>query len=107
MTTVQTAPARRVFVRQLAAATAAVALPSLGRAQATTPSAGRRFAPQPGRWRSFEVTTRVDIARADGVTRVWLPIPSVNTDWQRIDSELPQVVGLHNVAGIACPTPLP
>ena len=83
MTTVQTAPARRVFVRQLAAATAAVALPSLGRAQATTPSAGRRFAPQPGRWRSFEVTTRVDIARADGVTRVWLPIPSVNTDWQK------------------------
>ena len=84
MTTVQTAPARRVFVRQLAAATAAVALPSLSLAQATTtPSAGRSFAPQAGRWRSFEVTTRVDIARADGVTRVWLPIPSVNTDWQK------------------------
>jgi transglutaminase-like putative cysteine protease len=61
-----------------------VALPSLSLAQATTtPSAGRSFAPQAGRWRSFEVTTRVDIARADGVTRVWLPIPSVNTDWQK------------------------
>ncbi len=84
MTTVQTAPARRVFVRQLAAATAAVALPSLSLAQATTtPSAGRSFAPQAGRWRSFEVTTRVDIARVDGVTRVWLPMPSVNTDWQK------------------------
>ncbi len=85
MTTVRTAPARRVFVRQLAAASAAVALPSLGMAQAATNPAAveRRFAPQPGRWRSFEVTTRVDIARVDGATRVWLPIPSVNTDWQQ------------------------
>lgn len=31
---------------------------------------------------------------------------SVNAAWQRIDTELPQVVGLANVAGIACPTPL-
>ena len=69
MTTVQTAPARRVFVRQLAAATAAIALPSLHTAHAATPPATeRRFAPQAGRWRSFEVTTRVDIPRVDGVT---------------------------------------
>ena len=80
MTTVRTAPARRVFVQQLAAATAAVALPSLHMAHAAT---DRRFAPQAGRWRGFEVTTRVDIARADGPTRVWLPIPSINTDWQK------------------------
>ncbi len=84
MTTVKTAPARRVFVRQLAAATAAIALPSLHTAHAATPPATeRRFAPQAGRWRSFEVTTRVDIPRVDGVTRVWLPVPSVNTDWQQ------------------------
>ena len=31
---------------------------------------------------------------------------SVKGAWERIDAELPQVVGLANVAGIACPTPL-
>ncbi|WP_341728902.1 SDR family oxidoreductase [Brooklawnia sp.] len=31
---------------------------------------------------------------------------SVKATWERIDAELPQVVGLANVAGIACPTPL-
>lgn len=46
MTTVQTAPARRVFVRQLATAAAALAIPSLHMAQAATE---RRFAPQAGR----------------------------------------------------------
>ncbi|MGB3954851.1 MAG: SDR family oxidoreductase [Brooklawnia sp.] len=31
---------------------------------------------------------------------------SVKSTWERIDAELPQVVGLANIAGIACPTPL-
>ena len=35
----------------------------------------------PGDWRTFEVTTRVDIAKPVGLTKVWLLIPSVNTDW--------------------------
>ncbi len=43
----------------------------------------RRFAPQPGAWRTFEMTTRVEVASAQGATRVWLPIPSVDTDYQR------------------------
>ncbi len=43
----------------------------------------RRFDPQPGAWRTFEVTTRVDIQSASGPTRVWVPVPSVNTDWQQ------------------------
>ena len=45
--------------------------------------AARVFNPQPGSWRTFEVTTRVDILKTDGSTRVWLPVPSVNTDWQQ------------------------
>jgi len=53
----------------------------------TPPSASvgtaRRFDPQPGAWRTFEVTTRVDIQSASGPTRVWVPVPSVNTDWQQ------------------------
>ena len=30
----------------------------------------------------------------------------MKSTWERIDAELPQVVGLANIAGIACPTPL-
>jgi len=73
-------PVRRTFLKNTAAAAAAVALPSLSFAQ--TPARGH-FAPQRGDWRTFEVTTRVDIVKPDGVTRVWLPIPSVNSDYQR------------------------
>ena len=35
-------------------------------------------------WRSFEVTTRVEVAKPEGVTRVWLPLPlAADTDWIR------------------------
>ena len=71
---------RRTFLKNTAAVAAAAALPSLGFAQAP---ARREFAPQSGGWRTFEVTTRVDIGKLDGATRVWLPVPSVNSDYQR------------------------
>ena len=67
---------RRHFL-QLAAATGVIASPFAALAQE------RRFAPQTGNWRSFDLTTRVDMNLSQGATRVWLPIPSVNTDWQR------------------------
>ncbi len=36
------------------------------------------------RWRSFEVTTRVEVAKPEGVTRVWLPLPlAADTSWIR------------------------
>jgi transglutaminase-like putative cysteine protease len=71
---------RRTFLKNTAAAAVAVALPSLNFAQ--TPPARSAFVPQSGAWRTFEVTTRVDILKADGVTRVWLPVPSINSDYQ-------------------------
>jgi transglutaminase-like putative cysteine protease len=71
---------RRTFLKTTAAAAMAGALPSLSFAQAST---ARRFTPQSGAWRTFDVTTRVDIAKPQGVTRVWLPIPSVNSDYQQ------------------------
>jgi transglutaminase-like putative cysteine protease len=43
----------------------------------------RRFAPQPAGWRSFDIVTRVEPALAQGATQVWVPMPSVDTDWQR------------------------
>lgn len=36
-------------------------------------------------WRTFEVTTRVELMGA-GPARVWLPVPSVNTQYQKVIS---------------------
>ena len=73
---------RRTFLKNSAAAAIAAALPSIHFAQ--TPGAISRvnFAPQSGAWRTFDVTTRVDILKVDGVTKAWLPVPSVNSDYQ-------------------------
>jgi len=81
MTTVA-ALARRQFLQKTSAALAASSLPAISFAANATRSA-RTFDPQPGQWRTFELTTRVVIAKPQGVTRVWLPVPSVNTDWQQ------------------------
>lgn len=67
---------RRHFL-QLAAASGAFSTPLAALAQE------RRFAPQPGGWRTFDLTTRVDLNLSQGATRVWLPLPSVQADWQR------------------------
>jgi transglutaminase-like putative cysteine protease len=42
----------------------------------------RRFDPQPGDWRNFEVVTRVNLQKS-GPSTVWVPLPSVDTEWQR------------------------
>ena len=74
--------ARRKFLSHTAVALVATALPAINFAADAAPSE-RKFSPVPGNWRTFEVTTRVDIAKPQGVTKVWLPIPSVNSDWQK------------------------
>ena len=78
MTTVH-ASSRRKFISNSALALSAYALPAINFAATTE----RSFAPQPGTWRTFDVTTRVDLATAPGATQLWLPIPSVNSDWQQ------------------------
>jgi transglutaminase-like putative cysteine protease len=59
---------RRDFLRSTGMASAA-ALPALGPALARAES-GRGEA-----WRVFDVTTRVEILKPEGVTRVWVPTP--------------------------------
>ena len=73
---------RRQFIKlgtafPLAAAAGSFALPgsALGQQKA--------FTPQPGKWRTFEVTTRVEIAQPAGATKVWLPLPSIDSDYQK------------------------
>ena len=80
---------RRTFLKNSVAASLATSLPGFTFAQTAaaaataTPATRSHFAPQSGAWRTFDVTTRVDILKPDGITRVWLPVPSVNSDYQQ------------------------
>ena len=66
---------RRELLKTGLAASAAAALPRLARAQTA-------FAPQPGAWRSFAVTTRIEIAKPRGRAQAWIPLPAVSeTGW--------------------------
>ena len=73
--------ARRSLLKGGAALGALFATPTWLHAQ--TPDAQRRFAPEVGTWRTFDVTTRVEIAEPQGATRIWLPVPSVDSAWQQ------------------------
>jgi len=69
---------RRAFLKTGAILPAAAALPRLAHAQQLP------FEPrQAEKWRSFEVTTRVEIVFPEGATRVWLPVPSVDSVYQK------------------------
>jgi len=61
---------RRVFVRSAGIVSAAVAFPGAGRlfAQGSAPDG----------WRTFEVTTNVQVLNPSGMTRIWLPAALVN-----------------------------
>lgn len=49
--------------------------------------AARQFNPRPQGWRTFEVTTTVQLRNTKGESALWLPVPSLDTPWQRtIDS---------------------
>ncbi len=67
---------RRRFLHLTTAAAATLALP--------VPKLGRALAAAGPRWRAFEVTTRVEVLRPKGVSRVWVPLPlAVETDFQK------------------------
>jgi transglutaminase-like putative cysteine protease len=74
-------PSRRKFLLGAAGLSAARALtlPTTALAAPAPPT----FNPQPGNWRTFDVTTRIEVQDAQGSTRLWLPVPSVNSDWQQ------------------------
>ena len=55
-----------------------------GMATAAVASLPWREAAAQGGWRTFEVTTRVDVSRPQGVSRAWIPMPlATDTEWQR------------------------
>ena len=61
----------------------AAALPLASLASHAAHAEARTFAPASSRWRTFEITTRLEIANAGSGTRAWIPVPAVNTDWQQ------------------------
>jgi len=71
---------RRQLVQSVTATALASQLPPL-HAQET-----RRFEPKPAGWRRFEVTTTVQLKGEKGASTIWLPIPSLDTPWQRTNS---------------------
>jgi len=52
-------------------------------AQSSADQNRKDFSPVAGQWRTFDVTTRVNILNKNGATKVWLPLPGLNTAWQR------------------------
>src|SRR5436190_12690130 len=74
---------RRTFLRlsaTLPAGSAASQMPgvlSIARAQQ------KDFNPRPGTWRAYEITTRVELLKPTGVSRVWIPLPVVEADYQK------------------------
>ena len=74
---------RRMFLKVSAAVPAAVAASQLPRLASTARAQQKDFTPRPGTWRTFEITTRVEVLQPSGVARVWLPAPSVVSDYQQ------------------------
>lgn len=77
-------PARRSFLKSAAASAAlsTTSLPIWALTPPPPPPPPPKFNPQPADWRTFEITTRVEIPEVHGATRVWLPVPVIESAWQ-------------------------
>jgi len=69
---------RRKFLQSSGAAAALASLPRVSFAQQLP------FDPRPGAWRTYEITTRIEVLKPSGVTRVWVPVPSVEGEYQKV-----------------------
>jgi transglutaminase-like putative cysteine protease len=67
---------RRSFLQAAAASPLALAVPRAFAQQA-------EFAPRVGDWKPYEIATRVEVLKPAGVTRVWIPLPSVDGPYQQ------------------------
>jgi transglutaminase-like putative cysteine protease len=69
---------RRSFLQAGAAASLLGTLPRVSFAQQLP------FDPTPSGWRTFELTTRVELLKPSGISRAWVPVPSVQSDYQKV-----------------------
>ncbi len=65
---------RRELLKTGASAAALAAVPAAAWSQGAS---GALFAPTPGPWRTYELTTKIEILNPDGQTQAWVPIPSL------------------------------
>ena len=71
---------RREFLKIGAAATVIAAMP--GRVFADP-----AFAPRPAAWRTFEITTRIELSGTEGSGHAWVPLPGFSaSDWNRSEA---------------------
>ena len=72
---------RRTFLKLSAALPAVSArAPACVRSRARS---RRNSIRAPGTWRTYEITTRVEVVKPAGVTRVWVPLPVVESEYQK------------------------
>jgi transglutaminase-like putative cysteine protease len=69
---------RRTLIQAALAAPLVGALPRFAIAQQLP------FDPKPAGWRVFEVTTRVEVVKPAGGSKAWIPLPSVESDYQKL-----------------------
>lgn len=62
---------RRTLLQGAALSSLAATLPTPSFGQAT-------FDPRPGAWRTFQITTRLEVVAPAGASQAWVPLPSVN-----------------------------
>ena len=62
---------------------AAAAAPTLAQAPQWAIAQQLPFNPKPANRRTFEQETRVEIAKPAGETKIWVPLPSVDSDYQK------------------------
>lgn len=73
---------RRSLIGRTVSVGMAAAFPATWAVSARASSSVHRFAPRAGDWRTFDLLTRVELPAATSPTRLWVPLPSVQTDWQ-------------------------
>jgi len=75
---------RRKFLTLSAALPAVSALSHLPGVVSIARAQQKDFNPRPGAWHAYEVTTRVEVMKPTGVTRVWVPVPVVASEYQKL-----------------------
>jgi transglutaminase-like putative cysteine protease len=75
---------RRTFLKMSAALPAVSAMSQVPGVLSIAAAQQKEFNPRPGTWRAYEVTTRVEIVKPLGGTRVWIPLPAVEADYQTL-----------------------
>lgn len=72
---------RRTFLTLSLVTSAASQLPVVA---ATARAQQKDFNPRPGVWKTYEVTTRVEVLNPAGVSRAWIPLPAVEGEYQKL-----------------------